>query len=70
MRINLFIKLAGNRKLEKIYDVLTFLEAAKEICKKRDDIYFYIAGNGSLKNIFIKFVIDNNLGKHQIPWFT
>ena len=24
-----------------------------------------------LKNIFIKFVIDNNLGKkHQIPWFT
>ena len=34
-------KVGSNRKLEKNYDVLTFLEAAKS-CKKRDDIYFYI----------------------------
>ena len=44
----------SNRKLEDIYDVKTFIKAAKLICKIRDDIFFYIAGNGSLEKKYKK----------------
>ena len=44
----------SNRKLEDIYDVKTFIKAAKLICEKRDDIIFYIAGNGSLERKYKK----------------
>tara|TARA_B100000886_G_scaffold254170_1_gene179780 strand:+ start:2237 stop:3322 length:1086 start_codon:yes stop_codon:yes gene_type:complete len=51
----------SNRNLEKIYDVKTLLKAAELICKTRNDINFYIAGNGSLKENYTKFVQKKNL---------
>jgi len=55
------IFIGSNRKLEKIYDVLTLLKTAKSICKKRDDIVFLIAGDGSLKSELEKYVKGENL---------
>ena len=51
----------SNRNLEKIYDVKTLLKAAELICKTRNDINFYIAGNGLLKETLEKFVKQKNL---------
>ena len=57
------IFIGSNRKLEPIYDIFTFLEAAKIICKKRNNIYFLIAGNGSLNNKVLEFIKKENLRK-------
>ena len=54
----------SNRKLETIYDVKTFLKAADLICKKRKDIFFYIAGSGSLKETYIKYVENKKISSH------
>ena len=51
----------SNRNLEEIYDVKTLLKAAELICKTRNDINFYIAGNGLLRESYTKFVNKKNL---------
>ena len=63
---NIFAKegtyvVGSNRNLEKIYDVKTLLKAAELICKTRNDVNFYIAGNGLLKESYEKFVKQKNL---------
>ena len=45
---NIFF-VGSNRNLESIYDVKTFLKAAKSISKIRDDVFFLIAGDGTQK---------------------
>ena len=60
------IKIGSNRKLENIYDVITFIKAAEIICKKRKDIYFYIAGDGSLKEEYMRYVKKNKLSNNII----
>ena len=57
------IVIGSNRKLEKIYDVSTLLKTAKSICQNRDDIYFLIAGDGSLKSELKKYVLREKLSK-------
>ncbi len=37
-------------RLEEVKNPLSFVRAAKRICKKRDDIYFVLTGDGSLKD--------------------
>ena len=53
--------IGSNRKLEKIYDVFTFIKAANLICDKRKDVHFYIAGDGALKEKYVKFVSKEKL---------
>lgn len=60
------IFVGSNRKLEKIYDIFTLLESAKSICKKRKDIIFLIAGNGSLYNEIKTFIDKEKLDKNII----
>ena len=55
------IIVGSNRKFEKIYNISTLLKTAKSICEKRDDIIFLIAGEGSLKTEFTKFVNKEKL---------
>ena len=55
------IFIGSNRKFERIYDIKTLLYAAKELCKFSSNINFLIAGDGSQKEEFIKFVNDNKL---------
>ena len=55
------IIIGSNRKLEKIYDLNTLLLAAKILCKKRKDIKFLIAGDGSLKTKIVSFIVNSNL---------
>ena len=55
------IVIGSNRKLEKIYDLNTLLLAAKILCKKRKDIKFLIAGDGSLKTKIVSFIFNNKL---------
>lgn len=38
-------------RLEEVKNPLSFVRAAKRICKKRDDIYFVLTGDGSLKDM-------------------
>jgi len=57
------IIIGSNRKLEIIYDVKTFILAAKIICKKYKNIDFLIAGNGSLLVSFKEYVKKVNLEK-------
>ena len=57
------IVIGSNRKLEKIYDVITLLKTAKSICQNRDDVYFLIAGDGSLKSELKKYVSREKLSK-------
>ncbi len=60
------IVIGSNRKLEKIYDVLTLLKTAKSICAKRKDVLFLIAGDGSLKLELKKYVLREKLSKKII----
>lgn len=55
------IIVGSNRKLEAIYDVKTFLLAAKILCKKRNDIKFLIAGEGTLRSEIDKFINKEKL---------
>ena len=55
------IIIGSNRKLEKIYDVKTLLNTAKSICNKISNITFLIAGDGSLKEEFEKFITYEKL---------
>lgn len=57
------IFIGSNRKLEIIYDVKTFILAAKIICKKYKNVNFLIAGNGSLQSNYKKYVEKANLEK-------
>ena len=58
------IRVGTNRKLESIYDVITFIKAAKLICQKRNDIYFYVAGNGTMKEKLQNYVRKNKIDKN------
>lgn len=58
--------IGSNRNLETIYDVITFIKAANIICKTRKDIYFYIAGDGSLKEKYKQYVKSNKISKNII----
>ena len=58
----------SNRKLETIYDVKTFLKAADLICKIRKDIFFYIAGSGSLKETYIKYVENKKISSKNVKF--
>ena len=51
----------SNRNHEDVYDIITLLNASKIICKMRDDVEFYLAGSGSLKQMHIDYVKKNNL---------
>lgn len=59
------IKIGSNRRLEKIYDIETFINAAEKINKWDKNIIFLVAGNGSLKNKLIGYAekkgIKNNI---------
>lgn len=56
------IKLIINTSaLEQEKDYLTFLKAAKELIKKRDDVNFIILGKGSLENEIKTIVSDLSL---------
>ncbi|MBR1444023.1 MAG: glycosyltransferase family 4 protein, partial [Firmicutes bacterium] len=41
--------------------VIYFLEAAKKICGKKDDVIFIIAGSGDLENEYREFIKKNSL---------
>ena len=56
---NIFI--GSNRRLETIYDVKTFIESAKIICEKKNNLMFLIAGEGSLEKIYKRYVEKNKL---------
>ena len=58
---NKYYYVGSNRKLEDVYDVKTFIKAAKLICQNRDDIFFYIAGNGSLEKNYRKEIEEINM---------
>jgi len=58
---NIFI--GSNRRLETIYDVKTFIESAKIICEKKNNLMFLIAGEGSLEKIYKRYVEKNKLQK-------
>lgn len=60
------IIIGSNRKLEFIYDVKTFILAAKKVCKKYKNIDFLIAGNGSLLLTYKKYIKRANLEKRVI----
>ncbi len=60
------VYVGSNRKLEKIYDIFTLLKSAKAICKKREDIIFLIAGNGSLSDNVKSFINQENLNQNII----
>ena len=57
------IVIGSNRRLEKIYDVKTFINSAKIICKKNNNLIFLIAGEGSLERIYKQYVNKNKLQK-------
>tara|TARA_A100001388_G_scaffold239995_1_gene195546 strand:+ start:9969 stop:11051 length:1083 start_codon:yes stop_codon:yes gene_type:complete len=61
-KIKFFV--GSNRKLEKIYDVITFLKTAELICQIRKDIFFYVAGSGTLKETYMKYVKDKKISKN------
>ena len=44
------IVIGSNRRLEKIYDIKTFINAAEKVLKLEKNISFLIAGEGSLRN--------------------
>ena len=58
------VYVGSNRKLEEIYDIFTLLKSAKSICKKRKDIIFLIAGNGSLSEKVKAFIEKEKLNKN------
>ena len=55
------ITIGSNRKLEKIYDVKTFLLAAKILCGKKRNIKFLVAADGSLQKDFSDFIKKEKL---------
>ena len=56
--------IGSNRNLESVYDVITFLKAAKSISEIRSDVFFLIAGDGSQKESFKNFVKHHKLSSH------
>ena len=50
--------------MEPIYDPMTFLKAAKLLCKKNSKFRFIIANEGSLKSNIEKFIKDNKLQEY------
>ena len=55
------IIVGSNRKFETIYDIKTLLYSAKSICKKRDDIIFHLAGDGSLQSEINNYIKEEKL---------
>ncbi|KQC12368.1 MAG: hypothetical protein APR63_11265 [Desulfuromonas sp. SDB] len=53
-------------RLVDYHHPFVFLEAVKEIIKKRKDIKFYILGNGPLKHDVINFIHDQDLSNNVI----
>ena len=55
------IYIGSNRRLDKIYDVHTFIESARIICQKKNNIIFLVAGEGPLEEVYKKYVYKNRL---------
>ena len=55
------IIIGSNRKLESIYDIDTFLKAAKNLINSKNNIDFFIAGDGSLRKKYENFIVENKL---------
>ena len=55
------IVVGSNRRLEKIYDIETFINAAEIVIKNIKNITFQIAGDGSLKDYLNKKVKDKGI---------
>ena len=55
------IIVGSNRKLEKIYDIETFINAANILIKKIKNISFHIAGDGSLRDYLNKKVKEKGI---------
>jgi glycosyltransferase involved in cell wall biosynthesis len=49
------------RNLHPVYDVITFLKAAKIVLAQRNNVIFHVAGSGPDINLLKKFVTDNSL---------
>ena len=58
---NIFV--GSNRRLDKIYDVKTFIESAKIICKRKNNFMFLVAGEGPLEEVYKRYVFKNKLQK-------
>ena len=58
---NIFI--GSNRRLDKIYDVKTFIESAKIISEKNNNLSFLVAGEGPLEEEYKSYVCKNKLQK-------
>ena len=52
------------RNLHPVYDVITFLKAAKEVLKTREDVVFHVAGSGPDLKSLENFVEKHALQKH------
>lgn len=42
-------------------DPIKFLEVAKEICRKRNDVFFVLVGEGELRDVIESYIMQNNL---------
>ena len=58
------IIVGSNRRLEEIYDIETFINAASLLIKNKKNISFQIAGDGSLKNNLYKLVQEKGIEKN------
>lgn len=54
-------RIGTNRRMERIYDPLTLLKAAKVISKYNHNLKFILANDGSLKNKIESYINKNNL---------
>ena len=52
------------RNLHPVYDVITFLKAAKIVLNKRQDVIFSVAGSGPDLQNLKSFVDENELNSH------
>ena len=57
------VVIGSNRRLEKIYDIETFINAAFILNKNMGNISFLIAGDGSLRDDLYKKAIEKGLEK-------
>ena len=61
------IVIGSNRKLEHIYDIETFINAANILVKNIENIIFFIAGDGSLRDYLNRKVKEKGI-EHKIKF--
>ena len=61
------IIVGSNRRLEKIYDIETFINAANILVKNIENIIFFIAGDGSLRDYLDRKVKEKGI-EHKIKF--